>query len=41
MNVKVSPENFIKVTLMAVVGFALLKMAAAKFNISGLSELVG
>ncbi len=38
---KVSPENFVKVTLMAVVGLAVLRMAAARLGIAGLTELVG
>ncbi len=38
---KVSIENFVKVTLMAVLGFAVLRMAAAKLNIAGLSQIVG
>ena len=38
---KVSPENFVKVTLMAVVGIAVLRMAAARLGIAGLTELVG
>lgn len=38
---KVSIENFVKVTLMAAVGFAVLRIAAQRLNIPGLSELVG
>jgi len=39
--VKVSPENFVKVTVMAIVGIALVRIAAARLGISGLTELVG
>lgn len=39
--VKVSPENFVKVGIMAIVALALARMAAARFGISGLTELVG
>lgn len=38
---KVSPENFIKVTLMAALGFAALRILSGKLNIPGLAELVG
>jgi hypothetical protein len=37
---KVSIENFVKVTLMAVLGFAVLRMASQRLNIPGLSQLV-
>lgn len=39
-GVKVSIENFVKVTLMAILGFAVLRIAAEKLNVPGLSELV-
>ena len=39
--VKVSPENFVKVTLMAIVGIALGRLIAARFGIAGLTELIG
>lgn len=38
---RVTPENAVKVTLMAVVGIALLRIAAARFGLSGLSALLG
>ncbi len=38
---KVSPENFVKVGLMAVVFIAVLRMVAARLGIPGLTELVG
>lgn len=38
---KVSIENFIKVGLMAVLFFAVARMAAQKLNIPGLAGLVG
>lgn len=37
---KVSPENLIKVTLMAVVGIAIVRMAADKLGLSGVRALV-
>ena len=38
---KVSIENFLKVGLMAVLFFAVARMAAQKLNIPGLSQLIG
>lgn len=37
---KVSPENAIKVTLMAVVGIAVLRMAADKLGLTGVRQLI-
>lgn len=39
--VKISPQNLVVVTVLAVVGMAALRMVAARFGISGLTELVG
>lgn len=38
---KITPENFVKITLVAVVGSALVRMIASKLNVPGLSGLVG
>lgn len=37
---KVSIENLVKVTVMAVVGMALLRFAGDRLNIPGVKELV-
>ena len=39
--VKVSIENFIKVGLMAVLFFAVARMASQRLNIPGLGQVVG
>lgn len=39
--IKLSPENLIKVTLLAIIGIAVVRMAAQRFGIAGLTELVG
>lgn len=38
---KVSIENFVKVGLMALLFFAVARMAAQRLNIPGLAEIVG
>lgn len=38
---KVSIENFVKVTLMAVIGIAVLRMARDRLNIDGLDAVLG
>ncbi len=37
---RVSPENFVKVTVMAVVGIALARMLADRLGIAGLSAIL-
>lgn len=37
---RITPETFIKVTLIALVGGAIVRMAASRLNIPGLSGLV-
>lgn len=39
--IKLSPENLIKVTLLAIVGIAVVRMVSQRFGIPGLTELVG
>lgn len=39
--IKLSPENLIKVTLLAIIGIAVVRMGAQRLNIPGLTELVG
>lgn len=39
--IKLSPENLIKVTVLAIIGIAVTRMAAQRFGITGLTELVG
>jgi hypothetical protein len=39
--VKITPENFVKVTILAIIGTAVVRMAAGKLGISGLAGLVG
>ena len=39
--VKITPENFVKITLVALVGTAVVRMIASKLNIPGLSGLAG
>jgi len=39
--VKITPENFVKITLVAVIGTALVRMVASKLNVPGLAGLVG
>lgn len=38
---KITPENFVKITLVAIVGTALVRMAASRLNVPGISGLVG
>lgn len=38
---RITPETFVKVTLIAIIGTALVRLAAGKLGISGLSSLVG
>lgn len=38
---KITPETFVKITLVAIVGTALVRMVAGKLNIPGVSGLVG
>lgn len=37
---RITPENFVKVAVMAIIGIALARMAAARLGIPGLSALV-
>lgn len=39
--IKLSPENLIKVTILAIIGIAVTRMAAQRFGVTGLTELVG
>jgi hypothetical protein len=39
--VKITPETFIKITLIAIVGSAIVRMIAGKLGIPGVSGLVG
>lgn len=38
---RVTPENFVKVTIMAVIGLYLARQAADRLGIPGLRQLVG
>lgn len=38
---KITPETFVKITLIAVVGTAILRMVTAKVGVPGLSGLMG
>lgn len=38
---RISPENLVKVTIMAVVGLAILRLIAGRLGIPGLSALIG
>jgi hypothetical protein len=38
--VKITPENIVKITLIAIVGTALVRMASGRLGIGGLSSLV-
>ena len=38
---KVSPENFVKVTVMAILGIAIARVLSSKFGITGLDQLLG
>lgn len=37
---RITPETFIKVTLIAILGGALVRMVASRLNVPGLSGLV-
>lgn len=37
---RITPENFVKVAVMAILGIAIARMASAKLGIPGLSALV-
>jgi hypothetical protein len=39
--VKITPESFVKITLVAIVGTAIVRMIAGKLGIPGVSGLVG
>lgn len=39
--IRITPENFLKVAVMAILGIALARIGAARFGIAGLTELVG
>ncbi len=38
---RITPETFVKVTLIAIVGTALVRLVAGKLGIAGLSSLTG
>ena len=38
---RITPETFVKVTIIAIVGTALARMIAARLGITGLSSLTG
>lgn len=38
---RITPENFVKITLIAIAGTALVRMVANRLGIAGLSSIVG
>lgn len=38
---RITPESFVKITIIAIVGTALVRMVAAKLGITGLAGLTG
>lgn len=38
---KITPENFVKITLVAIIGTALVRMVSSKLNVPGIAGLVG
>lgn len=38
---KITPENFVKITLVAIVGTAIVRMIAGKLGVPGIAGLVG
>lgn len=38
---KITPETFVKITLVALIGGALVRMAASKLGIPGLAGITG
>jgi len=39
--VRITPENFVKITLIAIAGTAIVRMIANKLGVPGLSSIVG